>query len=126
GSTREHLIRTRGYLSDGSEVVFEALSEAEFEAKCNGPQDSMETRIYREVRDLLRDGQRRETIRENFPRASIPRRNTGYALDVLMDAKVFDPQSANPFNLCKLIAGSEGTLFFGVEFTLTCDPLPPP
>ena len=64
-------------------------------------------------------------ITKNFPLASIPRRNTGYALDLLMDAEVFDPASEKPFNLCKLIAGSEGTLFFATEIELACSPLPP-
>ncbi len=126
GSTRDHLISARGYLADGSQVTFEALDRAGFEAKCAGPADSLEARIYRTVRDLLTDPENRRAIRENFPRPSIPRRNTGYCLDLLMDAEVFDPDSSKPFNLCKLIAGSEGTLFFGVEFTLGCDPLPPP
>ena len=42
-----------------------------------------------------------------------------------MDCAVFDPASEQPFNLCRLIAGSEGTLFLGVEFELDCEPLPP-
>ncbi len=71
-------------------------------------------------------GRERETIRRNYPKASIPRRNTGYALDLLMDAQVFDPASDKPFNLCRLLAGSEGTLFVGIEFELECSPLPPP
>ncbi|MCC5805912.1 MAG: FAD-binding protein [Opitutales bacterium] len=126
GSIRDHLVSARGYLADGSAVTFEALDRAAFEAKCAGPPDSLEARIYRAVRDLLADPGNRRAIRENYPRPSIPRRNTGYCLDLLMDAEVFDPASDKPFNLCKLIAGSEGTLFFGVEFTLACDPLPPP
>ena len=68
----------------------------------------------------------RRAITDNFPLASIPRRNTGYALDLLMDADVFDSASNKPFNLCKLIAGSEGTLFFATEIELDCSPLPPP
>ncbi|WP_269540850.1 FAD-binding and (Fe-S)-binding domain-containing protein [Cerasicoccus fimbriatus] len=124
GSARDHLISCRGFLSDGSEVTFKALTEAEFAAKCEG--DSLEAHIYRECRDLLSDAANRATITERFPKKSIPRRNTGYALDMLMDAKVFDPDSEQPFNLCKLIAGSEGTLFIGVEFEIDCNPLPPP
>lgn len=126
GSTRDHLISTRGYLSDGTFVTFEALDEAAFREKCAGPETSLESHIYRTIRDLLGNPANRETIRKNYPLPSIPRRNTGYALDLLMDARVFDPQSDKPFNLCKLIAGSEGTLFIGTEFTLACDPLPPP
>jgi FAD/FMN-containing dehydrogenase/Fe-S oxidoreductase len=124
-STREHLVSARGLLSDGSEVVFGPLSAAGFAAKCAGP-DTLETRIYRGVRDLLSDPENRRAIAENFPRPEVERRNTGYALDLLMDAQVFDPASAKPFNLCRLVAGSEGTLFLGLEFELNCEPLPPP
>jgi len=124
GSTRDHLVSARGILSDGSEVVLRALSADEFAAKCAGG-EHLENRIYRSVRDLLSSPANRSLISENFPRKSIPRRNTGYALDLLMDADVFDARSDQPFNFCKLIAGSEGTLFFGLEFELACDPLPP-
>ncbi len=125
GSTRDHLLRARGFLSDGSEVVFEALSPEEFSAKCDGP-DTLETKIYRHLRQLLSDPENRATIEANFPKKTVTRRNTGYALDLLMDADVFDPAAEKPFNLCRLIAGSEGTLFFGVEFEFNCEPLPPP
>ncbi len=125
GSTRDHLVRARGFLGDGSEVTFGPLSVAEFAAKCAGP-DTLETKIYRTVRDLLGDPAHRRLIREHFPKPEVVRRNTGYALDALMDCAVFDPASPHPFNLCRLIAGSEGTLFLGVEFELDCDPLPPP
>ncbi|RPJ32114.1 MAG: FAD-binding oxidoreductase, partial [Verrucomicrobiaceae bacterium] len=124
-STREHLVSVRGFLSDGSEATFGPLTRDEFEAKCAGPA-SLETRIYQELHALLSDSENRRQITGNFPLASIPRRNTGYALDLLMDADVFDPASDQPFNLCKLIAGSEGTLFFATEIELDCSPLPPP
>ncbi len=122
-STREHLISARGFLSDGSEVTFEALTAEQFADKCEG--DSLEATIYRTCRDLLGDNANRQLITEHFPKQSIPRRNTGYALDLLMDASVFDSNSDKPFNLCQLIAGSEGTLFFGTEFEIDCNPLPP-
>ncbi len=125
GSARDHLISCRGFLADGSEVTFKALSEDEFYEKCAGPKDSLEAQIYRACRDLLGNPANRELITKHFPKGSIPRRNTGYALDQLMDAKVFDPDSDKPFNLCQLIAGSEGTLFFGVEFEIDLNPLPP-
>ena len=50
GSTRDHLISTRGLLSDGSEVTFGPLTREEFAAKCSGP-DTLETRIYRALRN---------------------------------------------------------------------------
>ncbi|MGC9450342.1 MAG: FAD-binding and (Fe-S)-binding domain-containing protein [Oceanipulchritudo sp.] len=124
-STREHLVSARGFLSDGSEVTFGPLSAEEFAAKCAGP-DTLETRIYRTIRDMLSDPENRRLIEENSPKATVTRRNTGYALDQLMDARALDPSSDKPFNLCRLIAGSEGTLFLGVEFELNCEPLPPP
>ena len=90
GSTRDHLIRARGFLADGSEVTFGPLSSEEFTAKCAGP-DTLETRIYRAIRDLLSDPARRQLIRDSYPRPEVTRRNTGYALDALMDASCFEP-----------------------------------
>jgi FAD/FMN-containing dehydrogenase/Fe-S oxidoreductase len=124
GTTREHLVSARGFLSDGSMAIFGPLSRAEFDAKCEAP-DSLETRIYRLVRDLLGDANNRRLIRDHFPKPAVSRRNTGYALDQLMDCEVFDEASSRPFNLCRLLAGSEGTLFLGCEFELNCEPLPP-
>ncbi|MDX2108782.1 MAG: FAD-binding and (Fe-S)-binding domain-containing protein [Verrucomicrobiota bacterium] len=126
GSTREHVISVRGFLSDGSEAAFGAMDEAAFTAKCNGPADRLETKIYQQLSALLANPANRKAITDGYPKPSITRRNTGYALDLLMDAKVFDPASSKPFNLCKLLAGSEGTLFFATELELNCLPLPPP
>lgn len=125
GSTREHLVSVRGFLSDGSEAIFGALTREEFTAKCE-TFNGLETQIYLRLRKLLSHPENRRQIHENYPLTSIPRRNTGYALDLLMDADVFDPASEKPFNLCKLIAGSEGTLFFATEIELDCSPLPLP
>jgi len=129
GSTRDHLIRARGFLADGSEATFGPLSPEEFAEKCAGP-DSLETRIYRGIHDLLANPANRRLIRESYPRPEVTRRNTGYALDALMDAacfdQVFDSRGERPFNFCRLLAGSEGTLFFGVEYELGLIPLPPP
>ncbi len=125
GTTRDHLLSARGFLSDGSEVTFGPLTPEQFTAKCAGPA-SLETQIYRTVRDLLGDAKNRQLIRDYYPKPTVTRRNTGYALDRLMECALFDPSSAQPFNLCRLVAGSEGTLFFGVEFELNVEPLPPP
>ncbi len=125
GSTRDHLVSSRGFLSDGSEVTFGPLTADEFAAKCAGP-STLETRIYRLVRNLLGDATNRDLIRESYPKPEVTRRNTGYALDQLIANSVFDPSSDRPFNLCRLLAGAEGTLFIGVEFELNLEPLPPP
>ena len=80
GTTREHVISARGFLSDGSPVTFGPLTPEEFAAKCEGP-SSLETRIYRFIRETLGDPRQRELIRAHFPRPEVTRRNTGYALD---------------------------------------------
>jgi len=125
GSVRDHLLEVTTLLSDGSEVVFGSLTAEEFAAKCNGPQ-TLETQLYQDIRDALAPNEVREEIQREFPKSSIPRRNTGYALDLLMDADCFDAASDKPFHFGKLKAGSEGTLCFVTEMKLHCEPLPPP
>ena len=121
GSTRDHLVSARGFLADGSEVIFSPLSPQEFAEKCAGP-ENLETRIYRGLRDLLGDPQARETIRTSFPRPEVTRRNTGYALDALMEADCFEPGCGQPLNICRLLAGSEGTLFLVWNLSLGLSP----
>ena len=125
GSVREHVMEVSAFLSDGSRAIFKSLSAAEFAEKCDGP-DSLETRLYRDIRDLLNDQKTRDEITREFPKPNIPRRNTGYALDLLMDANCFDRDSDQQFHFGKLIAGSEGTLCFVAEMKLNCVALPPP
>ena len=121
GSTRDHLISVKGLLSDGSEVEFKALSKEEFNTKCE--LESLEGQIYRTTRDILTDTTNQAEIDKEFPKASIDRRNTGYAIDVLKNAEPFGAEGE--FNFCKLIAGSEGTLLFITEAKLHVNPLPP-
>jgi FAD/FMN-containing dehydrogenase len=54
----------------------------------------------------------------------VERRNTGYAIDLLLETEPFTMGGA-PFNFCQLIAGSEGTLAFITEIKLNLVPLPP-
>ena len=121
-STREHLLEVKALLSDGSEAVFKALDIEAFHAKCEG--DSLEARIYQTVRRFLSATDNQDEIRREFPKKSVERRNTGYALDVLLDAAPFTLGGPD-FNFCKLIAGSEGTLAFITEIKLNVVPLPP-
>jgi FAD/FMN-containing dehydrogenase/Fe-S oxidoreductase len=123
GSTRDHLISARAVLSDGSTAEFGPLSSEEFEAKCSG--DTLEASIYRETKRLLADAGNRAEIAREFPKRSIHRRNTGYALDLLAECAPFSSDGP-AFNFCRLLAGSEGTLAFLTEITLACEPLPPP
>ncbi|GAA4313088.1 FAD-binding and (Fe-S)-binding domain-containing protein [Compostibacter hankyongensis] len=123
GSTREHLLEVKALLSDGSETTFSALSPAELEQKCASG-NALEAGIYRQIRDMLRDPANQQEIRNEFPKPEIHRRNTGYAIDLLLETEPFTP-GAVPFNFCRLIAGSEGTLAFITEIKLHIDPLPP-
>lgn len=123
GSTREHLLEVRAVLSDGSIAHFGPLSKEAFQQKC-AEKDTLESKIYRKIKDILADKEIQQEVKKEFPKPEIPRRNTGYAIDMLMDAEVFDA-SDKPFNFCKLIAGSEGTLAFITEIKIHVDPLPP-
>lgn len=121
-STREHLLEVKALLSDGSEAVFGALSIDAFHAKCEG--DSLEAAIYRKVRQLLSVYENQEEIRKQFPKKSVERRNTGYAIDLLVEMAPFTAGGPD-FNFCSLVAGSEGTLAFLTEIKLNVVPLPP-
>ncbi len=121
-SAREHLLEVKALLSDGTEAIFHALSNEDFHAKCE--LDTLEGAIYKKVRSLLSNYDNQVEIKKEFPKASVERRNTGYAIDLLVETAPFD--AAGPeFNFCSLIAGSEGTLAFLTEIKLNLVPLPP-
>ncbi|MBN1142991.1 MAG: FAD-binding protein [Bacteroidales bacterium] len=122
GSTRDHLLSVKAILSNGEQVVFEALDDAGFMAKLEG--DGLENKIYRNIHDILTTQVNREEITREFPDPAVKRRNTGYALDLLMQCSPFTPNGI-PFNFSRLIAGSEGTLAFITEIKLNVVPLPP-
>lgn len=121
GSTRDHLLEIKGYLSDGSPVVFNAIDNEVFVKKAQ--QENREGRIYLNISEILSKTENVEEIHKEFPKLSIKRRNTGYALDSLMNQQPFNPEG-EPFNFCKLIAGSEGTLVFITEIKINVIPLP--
>src|SRR5690348_8378514 len=121
-STREHLLEVKVLLSDGSETIFKAINIDEFHKKCEG--DSLEASIYKTTRSLLSDYHTQEEIRNEFPKKTVERRNTGYAVDILLNTAPFSAGTED-FNFCKLIAGSEGTLAFITEIKLNVVLLPP-
>lgn len=124
GSARDHILEADCLLSDGSSVVFKALSTDEFHAKCSGNPESLETKIYQNLKATLSNPSNQESIRSEYPDPKVLRRNNGYALDVLLET---DPFTGNgkKINVCKLLAGSEGTLAFSTRFKLNLIPLPP-
>lgn len=121
GSTREHLLEVKAVLSDGSEIVAGDLDRESFFRKCIG--SSLESAIYNTTYMLLSDPAAKEEILREFPKKSVQRRNTGYSLDMLLDMGPFNGGD-QPFNFCKLIAGSEGTLAFVTEAKLNLVSLP--
>src|SRR5882757_83435 len=122
-STREHLLEVKAILSDGTETVFKSLTLDEFHEKCEG--GGLEASLYKTIRRLLGNTDNQEEIRRQFPKKSVERRNTGYALDLLLETAPFTAGLPD-FNFCTLIAGSEGTLAFITEIKLDLSPLPPP
>jgi len=122
GVTRDKIVEMKCLLSDGSEVIFKPLTKDEFEQKCQ--LDSLEGKIYRELYDLLKDKSTQQEIQKHFPKPGIHRRNTGYAVDALLRSELFSERNEK-INICKLLAGSEGTLAFTTEMTVQLDELPP-
>ncbi len=122
GSTRDHTLELECILADGTEVVFKDLSREEFKEKCS--LSGLEGDIYRNILQMLSDQDNVDEIVKQYPHHEINRRNTGYALDILLDTEIFG-HSDNKFNFSKLIAGSEGTLAFITEIKLNLVVLPP-
>lgn len=122
GSTRDHLLAAKVLLADGSEAVLRAITPEEFAGKCAGT--GLEAQIYRWLARRLAVPETAAEIVREFPKPSIRRRNTGYAVDLLLRQRPF-AADGTPFNLCTLLAGSEGTLALATEFTLNLVPLPP-
>ena len=121
-STREHLLEVKAILSDGTDVEFKTVTNDAFHAKCET--DNLEGKIYKNIRSILSNYDNQQEIRKQFPKKSVERRNTGYAIDMLLEKAPFVAGMPD-FNFCELIAGSEGTLAFITEVKLNVVPLPP-
>ncbi len=123
GSTRDHLLELKAILSDGSEAVFNAITEPQYREKKAG--SNLESKVYKHLFIELSDLEIQQEIRKGFPKASIKRRNTGYAVDALLETDLFS-NVEDQFNFCKMMCGSEGTLAFTTEIKLNLVPLPKP
>lgn len=122
GVTRDKVLKLKTILSDGSEAVFEPLSKEAFLKKTE--LNSLEGKIYKTINEELTSEEAMQEIWKEFPKPEIHRRNTGYAVDSLLNTSVFG-EFNEEINLCNLLCGSEGTLAFTTEITLQLDPLPP-
>ncbi len=124
GSVREHILEVDAILADGSETTFKPLTKDEFQHKLNGNPNQLEKAIYRNIFEMLSNPENQKEIRERFPDPKLTRRNMGYAIDALLNSEMFT-EGGEPFNFCKLLAGSEGTLAFSYRIKLNLIPLPP-
>lgn len=111
GKTIDHVLEQHVVLSDGSIVHFRPLSAPELEHLCC--RDSLEGRCYRDVRRIAAECA--EEIDRRYPK--ILRRVGGYNLDAFVDP-------AAPFDLTKLMVGSEGTLGVVLDAKVRLVPLP--
>ena len=110
GKTLDHVMELTVLLADGSEVLLKDLSLDAVEKK--GRADTIEGRAYREVFRLAQ--QHKSEILSRYPK--IMRRVSGYNLD-----EFIKPQ---PFNLSRMLVGSEGTLATVVEAKMRLVPKP--
>jgi len=111
GKTIDHVLEMRVVLADGSVVHMRELDADALERACEG--NTLEAQCYRSVRDVSRSCA--AEVQRRFPK--VLRRVGGYNLDEFTDP-------AKPFNLAKLIVGSEGTLGVVLEARLNLVPLP--
>lgn len=112
GSTRHHIIACKGVLSDGSVFDTEKIGEPWYR-KSRPFLDA----ILAQLEGWKADEATCELIKENYPDVTLRRRSCGYAIDEAIEGESVD--------LCKLLAGSEGTLAFITEIKISLDPLPP-
>ena len=110
GKTIDHVLELNVVLSDGTETVFKPVGDREYGEKSG--MGGLEGRIYREIRRIAYEN--RDEIEARYP--SIMRRVGGYNLDAFVDEGPFDP--------CKMIVGSEGTLVAVTEARVNLVPLP--
>ena len=111
GKTIDHVLEQHVVLSDGTLAHFRPLGPAELAAASTG--DTLEARCYREVARIAREAA--GEVERRFPK--VLRRVGGYNLDCFVDAGA-------PFNLAKIMVGSEGTLGVVLEAKVALVPLP--
>lgn len=133
GSTRHHVIAAKGVLTDGTVEEFKEVSLRELSFRFGKKfwekesHESLVESIYAQLIKFAFDDNTTKLIAENYPDKELQRRSCGYAIDeVIEDLKNFmKPILDRTINLCKLLAGSEGTLAFITEITVSLDELPP-
>lgn len=134
GSTRHHVVAAKGVLSDGSIETFKEYSVKELQTRFGkrfwekDKPDSIIEGIYAQLLRFALTPSILEVIDNNYPEKTLRRRSCGYAIDEVIETlrptgKEFEERN---INLSTLLVGSEGTLAFITEITLSLDPLPLP
>ncbi len=119
GSTRHHVVGLRVMLADGT--MHEVQCTKDGCTRYEEAGSSLMDAILAQLRGWQKDGQVMQAVRDAFPDESIRRRSCGYAIDECLDVY----GEGKHLNLPALITGSEGTLCFVTEITLSLDALPP-
>ncbi|MED5579287.1 MAG: anaerobic glycerol-3-phosphate dehydrogenase subunit C [Nitrospinota bacterium] len=102
GKTIDHVIELKGYYANGDPFFFEPLNEEKLENLIK--ENSYNAVVHKKIKEIV-DLNRQEII-DRYPK--IMRRVSGYNLDEFVD-------NTKPFNLSKLLVGSEGTLAVTTE-----------
>ena len=126
GSTRHHVIACKGILSDGTKFDTQKIAEP-------GYRESLPLldAILSQLEHWALDDKTRSLIEKSYPDKELQRRSCGYAIDEAIESLTPSPSPTGEgsfdgsVDLCKLLAGSEGTLAFVTEITVSLDPLPP-
>jgi FAD/FMN-containing dehydrogenase/Fe-S oxidoreductase len=122
GVTRDKVLEIEALLSDGSAAVFKEITSAEFIKKTK--EKTQEGSIYQAIFEELSSVENQQEIKNEFPKETIHRRCTGYAVDEFLKSDLFGGTSPT-INVAKLLSGSEGTLAFTTSITLQLDALAP-
>ena len=133
GSTRRHVISAKGILSDGEIEEFKNVKIIELCRRFGdgfwkkNKHDSLIEQIYAQLISFALNKDTVGLIQSNFPDKDLKRRSCGYAIDEVIEDLVENqaPFEERTINLCKLLAGSEGTLAFITEIKVSLDVLPP-
>ena len=132
GSTRHHVLEARGVLCDGSIEIFKTYTIRELEERFGNRFWETESNlliqnIYTQLIRWALDEKTVQLIEKNYPDKSLRRRSCGYAIDEVIEDlhNTTKPLEERTINLCKILAGSEGTLAFITEIKVDLDTLPP-